>query len=105
MEPFGRELAAALDTRLPGFLGLHVGIGLPSPADKLPAEHILNDLVATMRGAVSAERGIGLAKRNWLHHSRSEAEIAAMGAIKKTLDPRGILNPGKVLPSSRHPIP
>ena len=49
------------------------------------------------RGAVSAEHGIGILKRNVLGHTRSPAELAAMRAIKQALDPKGILNPGKVL--------
>jgi FAD/FMN-containing dehydrogenase len=46
---------------------------------------------------VSAEHGIGIEKRAYLPLSRTQAEIAAMRAIKLALDPRGILNPGKVI--------
>ncbi len=48
-------------------------------------------------GAISAEHGIGLEKRQWLPISRSADEIAMMATLKRTLDPRGILNPGKVI--------
>ena len=48
-------------------------------------------------GAVSAEHGIGLEKRDYLSITRSAAEIALMVRLKKTLDPNGILNPGKVV--------
>ena len=47
-------------------------------------------------GAISAEHGIGLERKSHLGISRSPAEIAVMRALKKALDPRGILNPGKV---------
>jgi FAD/FMN-containing dehydrogenase len=47
-------------------------------------------------GSVSAEHGIGLQKKRYLSWSRSEPEIAMMQAIKKTLDPKDILNPGKI---------
>ena len=47
-------------------------------------------------GSISAEHGIGLMKKPFLHYSRSEAEIDAMRALKKALDPNGILNPGKI---------
>lgn len=53
-------------------------------------------LVESFGGSVSAEHGIGLLKRDHLHHSRSEGEIAMMRAIKNALDPRGVFNPGKV---------
>lgn len=49
-------------------------------------------------GAVSAEHGIGTEKRAWLGVSRNPAEIALMRLLKRSLDPHGILNPGKVLP-------
>ena len=54
-------------------------------------------LVRDHGGSVSAEHGIGLLKRDYLGHSRSAREIAAMRAIKQVFDPRGILNPGKLL--------
>ena len=50
-------------------------------------------LVAELGGSISAEHGIGTAKRPWLHLNRSPAEIAALRAIKAALDPAGILNP------------
>jgi len=48
-------------------------------------------------GSISAEHGIGLHKKAYLHHCRSEAEIKLMETMKKALDPNGILNPGKIL--------
>jgi FAD/FMN-containing dehydrogenase len=56
-------------------------------------------LVAEYEGSVSAEHGIGLLKREHLHFSRSEGELAMMRAIKRAIDPRGMFNPGKVLPA------
>ncbi|HMM55901.1 MAG TPA: FAD-linked oxidase C-terminal domain-containing protein, partial [Candidatus Desulfobacillus sp.] len=52
--------------------------------------------VGDWRGSISAEHGIGLLKRDYLHLSRSESELAAMKLLKRALDPRGILNPGKL---------
>ena len=46
---------------------------------------------------MSAEHGIGVLKRDWLAYSRTPAEIALMRTLKTALDPRGILNPGKML--------
>ena len=47
-------------------------------------------------GSISAEHGIGLVKRPYLGCTRSDAEIAAMRAIKAVFDPAGIMNPGKL---------
>jgi FAD/FMN-containing dehydrogenase len=55
------------------------------------------DLVRSHHGGVSAEHGIGLLKRDALRQSRSAAEIELMRALKRVMDPLGILNPGKVL--------
>ena len=54
------------------------------------------DDVIRRRGVVSGEHGIGLAKRDYLSRNLSARSIAAMKAVKKALDPQGILNPGKV---------
>jgi FAD/FMN-containing dehydrogenase len=54
------------------------------------------DLVKAHGGSVSAEHGIGLLKKPWLAWTRSPGEIAAMKAVKQALDPRGVLNPGKI---------
>jgi FAD/FMN-containing dehydrogenase len=55
-------------------------------------------VIASYGGSISAEHGVGRAKRDWLHLSRSAEEIAMMRAIKDALDPRGLLNPGVLLP-------
>jgi len=55
-------------------------------------------LVARFGGSISAEHGIGRAKRDYLHLTRSTAEIAAMRAIKRALDLRGVMNPGVLFP-------
>ncbi len=49
-------------------------------------------------GSVSAEHGIGTEKRGWLSCCRSASEIALMRTLKTALDPKGILNPGRVIP-------
>jgi glycolate oxidase len=48
-------------------------------------------------GTVTAEHGIGAARREWLPIQRGEGAVAVMRSIKRALDPLGILNPGRVL--------
>ena len=63
------------------------------------AEGAVQDLMETvvsLGGTISGEHGIGLAKSPFLRIARNTAEISAMQAIKKALDPNGILNPGKL---------
>jgi FAD/FMN-containing dehydrogenase len=55
--------------------------------------------LAEVGGSVSAEHGIGMAKKAWLAHSRTAAEIDLMRSLKHNLDPRSILNPGRVIES------
>jgi FAD/FMN-containing dehydrogenase len=54
-------------------------------------------LVASLGGSISAEHGVGLAKRRWLSLTRGSADLAVMRSIKRALDPHGILSPGRVL--------
>ncbi|GBG31529.1 D-2-hydroxyglutarate dehydrogenase, mitochondrial [Hondaea fermentalgiana] len=50
------------------------------------------------RGSISAEHGIGVLKAKKMHISNTESSLALMRSIKNLLDPKNILNPGKVLP-------
>ena len=59
---------------------------------------IVYKVVGDFSGSVSAEHGIGVQKINYLHHSRTPEEIALMQSLKQVLDPKGILNQGRVLP-------
>ena len=58
----------------------------------------LFELTLSLGGTLSGEHGIGVAKRDFMPQAFSPATLAAMHAIKRALDPDGILNPGKVLP-------
>ena len=79
---------------------IHVNIsGLD--AEDASADEAVLVYVAGHGGSISAEHGIGTAKKRWLHLSRSEAEIDTMRAIKNALDPDGILNPHVLLPPAR----
>jgi FAD/FMN-containing dehydrogenase len=58
----------------------------------------VNAIVRDLDGSFSAEHGIGRLKTDMMEAWRGGAELAAMQAIKAALDPRGLMNPGKVLP-------
>ncbi len=91
----------AAETILYGHLGdgnVHVNVLGPAPDDERVDEAVLR-LVADHGGSISAEHGVGVAKRDHLHLSRGPGEIAAMRRLKAALDPAGILNPGCVLPA------
>ena len=60
-------------------------------------ERAVYDLVARYGGSVSAEHGIGMTRRAYLGHTRTAQEIALMRALKRTMDPKNILNPERVL--------
>ncbi|MGE4131663.1 MAG: FAD-binding oxidoreductase [Bdellovibrionales bacterium] len=82
---------------------LHINILKPkdmSKDDFLKECHrvdkVMFEMIERFGGSVSAEHGVGLTKKPYLHHSRSPAEIEIMRGIKKVFDPDGILNPGKV---------
>ncbi len=84
-----------------GHLGdgnLHIIVS-PRPWDEAArelAEKTVYEPLATIGGSISAEHGIGLEKRRWLHLSRSPEELALMRLLKQALDPKGILNPEKI---------
>lgn len=112
---FCAELDSVFAARYPGWevcvfghIGdgnLHVNVMKPTDMDKQvffsqthEADHTMFELVKKYRGSISAEHGIGLLKRDFLPYSRTPAELAAQRAVKLALDPKNILNPGKVLP-------
>ncbi len=85
-----------------GHLGdqnIHLVIGHP-PDDAHRAENAVYTPLAGRAGSMSAEHGVGLAKRDWLHISRSAEEIDLMRRLKACLDPSGILNPGRIFQPS-----
>jgi FAD/FMN-containing dehydrogenase len=75
---------------------LHVNVLNALDQDDAVSEAVLG-LVASYGGSISAEHGVGRAKRDYLELSRSAEEIAMMRAIKDAVDPEGLLNPGVLL--------
>lgn len=83
-----------------GDSNLHLTVdcnSLPQPAPILEIEALVYSAVGEMGGAVSAEHGIGLLKRDFLHHCVSDEALFAMRQLKACFDPNNILNPGKIL--------
>ena len=91
-----------------GHLGdgnLHFNVSQPVAMDKQSylgrwpeMSRIVHDVVLAHGGSISAEHGIGQLKREDMRRIKSATELEVMWGLKRMLDPKGILNPGKVLP-------
>jgi FAD/FMN-containing dehydrogenase len=102
-ETLDQRLKAAFPTLGTVYFGhvadsnLHVGVQAAHGEDEAKVKQVVYDTVRDFKGSISAEHGIGTEKKKYLGYSRSETELGLMKALKQTLDPKGILNPGKVL--------
>jgi len=111
---FVQKATEAVEAALPGVRvcafghvgdgNIHFNLTQPEGADRKAflAErdriaHIVDELVMSMDGSFSAEHGIGRLKRAELVEYRSAVEVDLMRRIKAALDPKGLMNPGKVL--------
>jgi FAD/FMN-containing dehydrogenase len=82
---------------------LHVNILKPMDLDSATfaqkcgavSEHLFA-VLQRHGGSISAEHGVGLTKKPYLHYTRDETEIGYLRAIKQVFDPNGIMNPGKI---------
>ncbi len=109
MEAYVSDIEAQLSDQWPnsrtvifGHLGdgnLHivVSVGSDTAQSRDAVEEIIYGALRGRGGVISAEHGIGLAKKRHLGVSRNPEEIALMQTLKQALDPSGILNPGKVI--------
>jgi FAD/FMN-containing dehydrogenase len=105
---FIARAGAALESALPdvpiycfGHIGdgnLHYNVGnaalMPRRAE---INRIVYDAVAALGGSISAEHGLGQLKREEIAQHKDPLELELMRALKRTLDPRGLMNPGKVI--------
>jgi FAD/FMN-containing dehydrogenase len=90
-----------------GHLGdgnIHFNVSQPIGADRAAfmaqweaMNEVVHGVVAEFNGSISAEHGVGQLKRALLRKTKDPVALDVMRALKATLDPRGILNPGKVL--------
>ncbi|MEZ4301777.1 MAG: FAD-binding oxidoreductase [Polyangiaceae bacterium] len=111
---FCAELHSFFETRYPGWeialfghIGdgnLHVNVMKPDDMDRETflartheADHDIFTLVKKHHGSISAEHGIGLLKKEYLPYSRTPEELALLCGLKRLFDPKGLLNPGKIL--------
>ncbi len=111
---FIAEAGAAVEKLIPGVRpvpfghmgdgNIHYNLSQPIGADKAAflarwreANDVVHGIVARYGGSISAEHGIGQLKRDLLAQVKDAAALSVMRAIKASLDPRGVLNPGKLL--------
>jgi FAD/FMN-containing dehydrogenase len=83
---------------------LHYNLSLPDPqsnavliAESARANELVYELVAELGGSISAEHGLGQLKREQIRRYKAPVELDLMRLLKDALDPRGLMNPGKVL--------
>lgn len=105
-----RAVVAAVPGARPvpfGHLGdgnIHFNISQPVGGDKAAflsrmdeVARVVHDMVHAFEGSISAEHGIGQAKMDEIARYKSPVALEAMRAVKRALDPKGIMNPGKVV--------
>ena len=83
-----------------GNIHFAISVGSSSPEDHKRVNACVYEPLQPVGGSVSAEHGIGTEKIAYLPLSRSQTEIELMKRLKQALDPKGILNPGKVFPAT-----
>jgi FAD/FMN-containing dehydrogenase len=105
-----RAVVAAVPGSRPvpfGHLGdgnIHFNISQPAGGDKAAflartdeVNRIVHDIVHAFGGSISAEHGIGQAKVDEITRYKNATALETMRAVKRALDPKGIMNPGKVV--------
>ncbi len=114
LDAFAADLEQLFSVRYPGWEvclfghvgdgNLHINVMKPAAMDRAEfftktkeADRDLFAIVQRHGGSISAEHGIGILKKPFLSFTRSAIELDVMRAVKRALDPNGILNPGKIL--------
>ena len=82
---------------------IHYNVIVPPETDALALNRLVNDLVVSFCGSISAEHGIGQYRTQELARCKDAPELALARRIKQALDPLGLLNPGKVFRESTTP--
>jgi FAD/FMN-containing dehydrogenase len=114
MDRYVRDLDAAMRARWPeselyvfghvadGNLHIFAAPGGRDPAKMSDCYRLMHEPLPALGGSMAAEHGIARQKVEFLHYSRTPAELELMGTLKRTLDPKGILNPGRVIRRQPH---
>lgn len=109
MDAYTREVDALVKAQWPdsecyvlghigdGNLHFFVQPGFGDESLHAASDHAVYTPLQQYAGSVSAEHGIGTEKKKWLPSSRNPAELALMRQLKRSLDPKNLLNPGKVI--------
>ena len=83
-----------------GNLHLAVSLDKHDPDAYRKVDDVVYGCLEKLGGSVSGEHGIGTGKLDYIAITRSPEELALMRSIKRSLDPKNILNPGKILPAT-----
>ncbi|HSO06948.1 MAG TPA: FAD-binding oxidoreductase [Pelomicrobium sp.] len=114
MARFIDEASEALKAAFPGVRivafghigdgNVHYNVSMADPGqnaafiqDSAPVNHVVYEVVAALGGSISAEHGLGQLKREEITRYKAPLELELMRAIKRTLDPQDLMNPGKVI--------
>lgn len=104
--PATRERVGDLATRVCGYghigdSNLHLNVSCTEFNDEIykRVEPFVYEYVSKLRGSISAEHGIGFLKTKYLRFSKGGEALVLMKQMKQLMDPNGILNPYKVLPT------
>ena len=77
---------------------IHYNVGPPALlAERAAVNRVVYEVIAELGGSISAEHGLGQLKREEIRAHKDPLELELMQRIKQALDPRGLMNPGKVL--------
>ncbi|NKB32560.1 MAG: FAD-binding protein [Pseudomonadales bacterium] len=79
-----------------GNVHIIVNVGPDTRNAHLEIDEIVYTLIQELNGSISAEHGIGIMKKQFLNYSKSDPEIGLMKTLKQTMDPNGILSPGRI---------
>jgi FAD/FMN-containing dehydrogenase len=115
MAEFITQASAALRKTFPGIRivafghmgdgNIHYNVSMPDDAhnktfieqQESNVHHLVYEVVANLEGSIGAEHGLGQLKRDEITHYKSALELELMRNIKQSLDPQGLMNPGKVI--------